>query len=166
MYVIAASCACLTASSSANRTSTRPSACGRIDPTTTASAPRARKSANFTSSARRRPRHDPGVAHLPEEAASLQIGGDDAGDAERPGRLVLERDDRDGDRGAGAADDFDGELRARRRDGQDHEREGGENQSAQCGPWQGEAAMSDYNGPTAVHRVNATASSADDRRRR
>ena len=88
-----------------------------------------------------RPRHDAGVAHLPEEAASLQIGGDDAGDAERPGRLVLERNDRDGDRGAGSADDFDGELRARRRGGQDHEREGGKNQSMQCGPWQREAAF-------------------------
>jgi hypothetical protein len=87
------------------------------------------------------PGHDPGVAHLPEEAASLQIGGDDAGDAERPGRFVLEWNDRDGDRGAGSADDFDGELRARRRDGKDHEREGGKNQAMQCGPWQEEAAF-------------------------
>ena len=85
----------------------------------------------------RRPRHDPGVAHLPEETASLQIGRDDARDAERPGGLVLERDDRDGNRGAAAADDLDGELRARGRDGQHHEREGGENQAGQFVPLPG-----------------------------
>ncbi len=108
-----------------------------------------------------RPRHDAGIAHLPEEAAPLQIGGDDAGDAERPGRLVLERDDRDRDRRAGAADDFDGELRARRRDEQDKEREDGENQAAQCGPWR-RVRDADYNGAAASQRVNATASSHDD----
>ena len=83
-----------------------------------------------------RTRHDAGIAHLPEEAASREIGGDDAGDAERPGRLVLERDDRDGDRRAGPADDFDGELRARRCGEQDEEGEEGVDQAAQCGPWQ------------------------------
>ena len=77
-----------------------------------------------------RPRRGPAAATIPasldqpEQAAALQIGADDAGDAERPVRLVLERDDRDGDRRAGAADDLDGELRAGGRDGQDQRRRG------------------------------------------
>ena len=47
-----ASCTCLTASMSTKRTSTRPSARDVMLPTTTASAPRARKSPRRTSSAR------------------------------------------------------------------------------------------------------------------
>jgi hypothetical protein len=87
----------------------------------------------------RGPRHDSGIAHLPEEAAPLQVGRDDARYAERPGGLVLERDDRNGNCGAAATDDFDGELGARGGDGQHHERKGGENQAGQFVPWPGQA---------------------------
>ena len=48
---------------------------------------------------------------------------DDAGDPEGPAAFVPERNDRDGDRRAGTADDFDGELRVRGRGGQRSERE-------------------------------------------
>ena len=69
-----------------------------------------------------------GVVDEAEQARALQVRTDDAGDAEREACLALERDDRNGNRRARAADDLDGELRARHR--QRHERDDKEEESA------------------------------------
>ena len=52
-----------------------------------------------------------------------------------------------------AADDFDGELRARGGGGQDHERKGGENQAGQFGPLQGRAIRTSIAGPGSLLSV-------------
>src|SRR2546429_137315 len=69
------------------------------------------------------PRRYARVIHQLEEAGALQIGADDAGDAERIAVLVLEGHDRDRDRGAGAADDLDRQLGMGRKNGQEREEE-------------------------------------------
>ena len=70
-----------------------------------------------------RPRRNAGIVHQPEETAARQIAADDARNAERPVGFVLERDNGDRNRGAGAADDLDVELRARGGDREKRERD-------------------------------------------
>ena len=125
VYVIAASVLCLTTSTSAKRTSTRPSGSGCIEPTTTASALRARQTSAWTSSARdgrgltlsvpislnmpERPRSAPTMPDTPSGNAGF----------------AAEGNDRDRDGGPGAADDFDGQLRAGGSERKNEERDEG-----------------------------------------
>ena len=112
----------MTTSTSDTRTSTRPSGSVRMLPTVTASALRERQTPGLHLFGARRPRHHAVGADQLEHARAREIGPDDARDAQRKRRLALEGDDRDGDGGARATDDLDGELRTRGREREEGQR--------------------------------------------